>query len=288
MLPRKTPPRLAAALLAAASLIGCDRLGDGDHASEARVADLEARLVSAQATIAALQAQQAATQAQVAGLSASKVLALAPFLDVTEEDGKPLVMLTGANLQIRSGAGNTGTANGLGNLIVGYNERHGGTRHCSRGTDGDLQPILDEAACLAAGGTWGSEQRTGSHYLVVGPYNDYTATGGVVFGLGNVSSAEGANVLGGGGNQATAWYAVVTAGLGNSARASHASVGGGAFNLATGDTAVVSGGRANIASGGGTAICGGSTNTATSDFGAVLGGNMQTASGTFQTVPAIP
>ena len=61
--------------------------------------------------------------------------------------------ITGANLHILNGTGQTETTNGLGNLIVGYNE-------------------LRET---------GKNPRTGSHNLIVGNRNDYLSFGGVVF-----------------------------------------------------------------------------------------------------------
>jgi len=85
----------------------------------------------------------------------------------------PTVRLSGANLQIVNGLGATngypenpmnndpevtGT-NGVGNLIVGYME--------SRSADGV------------------SDNRVGSHNLVVGAYNDYVSYGSIVGGLGN-------------------------------------------------------------------------------------------------------
>src|SRR5215471_10643777 len=70
-------------------------------------------------------------------------------------DGGPNeVVITGANLRIVNGLGSTGTMNGLGNLIVGYNE---------------LQPLLPNV-------------RTGSHNVVVGSRNNFSSFGGLVVG----------------------------------------------------------------------------------------------------------
>ena len=66
------------------------------------------------------------------------------------------IYITGANLHVRSGSGITdGPVNGLGNLIIGYNEGRGP----------------------------GSDNRTGSHNLVVGSKNNYASYGGIVAGL---------------------------------------------------------------------------------------------------------
>jgi hypothetical protein len=60
------------------------------------------------------------------------------------------VVVTGANLRIVNGLGTTETTNGLGNLIVGYNELRSGGRNT----------------------------RTGSHNVVVGEGNNFSSFGG--------------------------------------------------------------------------------------------------------------
>ena len=55
------------------------------------------------------------------------------------------VVITGANLRIVNGLGSTDTTNGLGNLIVGYNESREGSMEC----------LLVPTACR--------DTRTGSH-----------------------------------------------------------------------------------------------------------------------------
>jgi hypothetical protein len=82
------------------------------------------------------------------------------------------VFITGANLNIRNGAGATDTTNGLGNLIVGYNE-------------------------VVPGFT-----RTGSHNIVGGVQNDWTSFGGLVVGRGNRITGRFATVTGGQASQA--------------------------------------------------------------------------------------
>jgi hypothetical protein len=78
----------------------------------------------------ALQSQVATLQKQVAALQANKALALAPFVsvDLNPQLGVPGPNITfkGANIHIVNGLGVTGSSsyssNGLGNLIVGYDE----------------------------------------------------------------------------------------------------------------------------------------------------------------------
>jgi hypothetical protein len=160
------------------------------------------------------------------------------------------VIFEGCNVHVRSGAGATEAAvNGLGNLIVGYNE------------------------------TFGAEVRTGSHNLVVGRFHTYSSYGGLVAGEDNAVSGAGASVSGGVGNTASGPFSNVSGGLTNTAGAFFASVSGGAHNLASGDNASVSGGENNTASGEFASISGGRLNKASGLFASVSGGDANTASG---------
>jgi hypothetical protein len=90
----------------------------------------------------------------------------------------PHVIFSGVNLHIRSGSGSTGdngTPLGLGNLIVGYNEG----------------PHPDPTS-----------GRNGSHNIVSGTLNAFTATGGIVFGNQNWIQSGYSTILGGEGNLA--------------------------------------------------------------------------------------
>ena len=60
----------------------------------------------------------AAMQNQIAALQEK----FAYMTSATNDQGYPEVVITGANLRIVNGLGATETTNGLGNLIVGYNE----------------------------------------------------------------------------------------------------------------------------------------------------------------------
>ena len=100
-----------------------------------------------------------------------------------------------------NGTGNTETMNGVGNLIVGYNE--------SRGF---YAP---------------SDNRTGSHNIVVGKWNNYASRGGLVAGLFNEVSGRYASVTGGTVNTASGEAATVGGGSGKTARDEHAWVGAG-------------------------------------------------------------
>src|SRR5262249_20594250 len=127
-------------------------------------------------------AQQGGLPARVAALE-DKLVA------VTFNAANQELMLTGANLRIVNGLGSTETTNGLGNLIVGYNEPRGGS----------------------------DDGRTGSHNVVVGKEHNFTSFGGLVVGETNEISGPFASVSGGRRNTASVLAASVSGGIGNTA-----------------------------------------------------------------------
>jgi hypothetical protein len=156
--------------------------------------------------------------------------------------------------------------NGLGNLIVGYNERRVGEQNI----------------------------RTGSHNVVVGMLQDFSRFGGLVVGRQNTISGDFAVVSGGAGNTASGpstvvsggslnlasgIWAVVSGGNGNTASGAHASVSGGQDNEALGNSSSINGGFRNIASGVGTAVGGGESNEASGELSSVSGGESNLAGG---------
>jgi hypothetical protein len=102
----------------------------------------------------------------------SRLSALEAILAGVSRTGNE-VYFTGVNVHVRNGDGSavTSSTNGLGNLIIGYNETSGQTR-------------------------------TGSHNLVVGPEHAYESFGGIVTGQFNRIAGPAAVVLGGAMNQA--------------------------------------------------------------------------------------
>jgi hypothetical protein len=168
------------------------------------------------------------------------------------------VVITGANLRIVNGLGATDTTNGLGNLIVGYNELR----------DGD------------------TNTRTGSHNVVVGKFNNFSSFGGVVVGFLNEISGTFASVSGGSGNIASGTFASVSGGANNTASGPGAasSVSGGLQNTASGNQSSVSGGHLNTARSSSATVSGGNFNTASDRFASVTGGDRNTASGGFSSV----
>ncbi len=179
-------------------------------------------------------------------------------LPISIEDGGLTVRITGANLQVVSGAGATAAAvNGLGNVIVGYNE--------------------------AASGS-GERDRGGSHNVVVGQGHGFSSHSGLVVGESNVIDAPYASVTAGQFNQATGWGAAVSGGSSNTASGIAASVGGGSGNQATGATATVSGGSYGSAAGEGSVVSGGLANHAQGDYSSASGGIFNLADGMSSSV----
>ena len=163
------------------------------------------------------------------------------------------VVITGANLRIVNGLGSTGTRNGLGNLIVGYNE------------------LRDDMAS--------PDVRTGSHNIVVGSENNFSRFGGLVVGSVNDLLGEFASVSGGTFNTASGVGSSVSGGAANTASGIGSSVSGGIRNTASGPRASVSGGNLNTASGINSSVSGGDQNMASGNFASVSGGLQRTAPG---------
>ncbi len=155
------------------------------------------------------------------------------------------VTITGANLRVVNGLGSTTTTNGLGNVIVGYNELRD---YCL--------PGRPQEECV--------DERTGSHNLIVGSRHNYSSYGGAAIGFNNWISGI---------------FSSVTGGVSNAARGQWTSVSGGVNNVSEGVYAAVSGGVGNIASGGISSISGGSTNLASGDYSSISGGSSSEARG---------
>jgi hypothetical protein len=217
---------------------------------------------------------------------------------------------TGVNVQIVNGAGRTGSINGTGNLIVGYNETDpsNSLQICSNGA------YADQTTCMTNGGVWGANQHAGSHNVVIGSQHSYTQYGGLVAGFNNAitngyvsvsagtfnvarglesavggganNAASGAasSITGGAANLASNAFSSVTGGIGNTASGPYSTVSGGEASTASGADSSVSGGDHNFASGTASGVSGGSDNGASGDYSTVSGGQSNTASGEFSSV----
>jgi hypothetical protein len=116
------------------------------------------------------------------GALTGQVNALKDLLQHFSRSGNEIV-IKGANLNIVNGLSQTATTNGLGNIILGYNEAGPGT------------------------------ERSGSHNVVLGTQNGYSSYAGIVAGAGNRVSAAFASVLAGMNNSAEADHATVAGGV---------------------------------------------------------------------------
>lgn len=215
-----------------------------------------------------LEQRVAELEAALASLQANTVLSLDGVLQRVYYHGYPTARFSGVNVQIVNGSGATGAKNnGLGNLVVGYNEKDsGGAYFCSEGA------IEDGAKCKGSGYTWDKNQRTGSHNLVVGIFNSYTSFGGVAIGANNIINRRYASVTGGRGNRASGEFSTVGGGRLNVAQGHDSSVTGGYANGAYGGYSSVSGGGESIADGPYTSVSGGNQNTAAGEYSVVAGG----------------
>ena len=177
----------------------------------------------------------------------------------------PTIRFTGVNVQVVNGLGasngnpNNPTSisngntvvNGVGNLIVGYNELGNPT----------------------------SDNRTGSHNVVMGQANSYTRFGSLVAGRENTISGPFTTVSAGRRNQAKAAFSSVSGGKSNATKGKYATVSGGWFNTASGQLSSVSGGQSNKASGLRASVSGGQFNIASGTVALVSGGYGNMASG---------
>ena len=228
--------------------------------------------------------------AQEGGLSGEEVALLKdilPHLSVeqlpTRCDGGNVaatakaIRFTGVNVQIVDGLGPASTTNigdlldfyedvplgiapdrvnGLGNLIVGYQELRG----------------------------VGNECRTGSHNIVVGRAHSYTSFGGLAVGMAHTISGPYACVSGGFSNCASGRWSSVSGGSGNEANGKSSWVTGGTSNCASGEYSSVSGGFSNLASGRWSSVSGGERNQASGEYSSVSGGTSNSASGEYSSV----
>jgi len=165
---------------------------------------LEAQIVAAQANITTLQNKTQFMTASTAGQSTT---------------------FTACNVYVQNGLGATngnpaspigpgsGSTNGLGNLIIGYNASVGFAR-------------------------------TGSHNLVLGDANGYTSFGGIVAGTGNQIDGQYATITGGTGGVASGALSTICGGFSNSATGLESSCFGGNSNLASGQLSTTGGGSA--------------------------------------------
>jgi hypothetical protein len=156
--------------------------------------------------------------------------------------GKPTVVVSEANVQIVNGAGSTTSANGAGNLILGYDE---------------TENIESEMVPVAPG------EQTGSHNVIMGNSDHYHSYGSFVGGENNLDNApnsivvgelngvDAPSIVGGYENESQGLFSVLF----------------GDFNKTYGRASSVLGGTGNAAKGVESSILGGFGNTQSATYG---------------------
>ena len=196
-----------------------------------------------------------------------------------DNQGNPAVVFSGVNVQINNGQGATESINGLGNLIVGYDEPTQITDAvCS---DGQFE---SEADCLANNETFSAIHKSGSHNVIVGQEHNYSRSGALIAGFQNTVNADNSSVTGGLGNRASGNRSSVSGGFFNAASGPESSISGGAQGNASGDRSSVSGGSFNTASGSSSSVSGGLSNQASGSTSTVSGGRLNAAIGSESSI----
>ena len=220
-------------------------------------------------------------EAQLAELQGNSALALHEHVEVIPDpyiQNEYTVRFSGVNVQIVNGMGVTHQSNGLGNLIVGYNEPRSGVSICSKGGhDNDND-------CVADSGIWATNHKSGSHNIVGGDGNAYSSHGGLIVGSSNAITHAFASVSGGSGNTASGPWSSISGGGSNVASGDVSSISGGDTNVASGPVSSVTGGSGNVASGPVSSVTGGSENAASGPVSSVSGGASNVASGVQSSV----
>ncbi len=180
-----------------------------------------------------------------------------------DRNGYPASYFTACNVYIQDGLGSTSgiasdplldnvtivgnvekpVTNGLGNLIIGYNEP----------PNPQYSPV--------------TSQYTGSHNLIIGGGNQYSSFGAIIGGSYNYSDAAYGTILNGQANKTTGVLSIISSGQGNVASGFDSAVNGGDGNTASGIFSAVSGGVNNTASGGVSTVSGGDADTVSALFG---------------------
>ncbi|HBS19597.1 MAG TPA: hypothetical protein DEA66_02025 [Flavobacteriales bacterium] len=212
------------------------QISDDDMSLPSILELLAGLLVVQQEQIASLEEQLQGQEQAIASLA--PLLSLVPVAE-RSSFGQDTWNLSGLNVRLDNGAGTTyGASNGLGNLILGYNESEGGHRD-------------------AEGNFMDGEVRVGSHNLVVGAGHTYGSNGSLLGGYNNSLFGQGSAILSGQASLATGTWSAILGGLDNRATATNTCISGGHSNTASGDRASVSGGLLNISAGIATSILGG-------------------------------
>lgn len=210
-----------------ALLLAGERLGQAQSRESNKQFQEQMKLLAAR--VAALEATTAAYKTQLQTFTT--------LLSCMKQENHELIV-EGCNVHIRNGSGTTdGPPNGLGNLIIGYNEERSG-----------------------------QTTRTGSHNIVIGMEHSYGSVAGLVAGYNNTLAGPHSTISGGLGNVVRSEAASICGGMNNTVTGEAASISGGFKNTASGTRASVSGGFGNEVGGSAASISGGLNRTTTREF----------------------
>jgi hypothetical protein len=213
-------------------------------------------VASLQSEIASLKTTVAALQKQVTLIAQNPALQLGPFVSINTNPVNsikgPLLVIKGVNVMIDNGMGATNLMNGLGNLILGY----------------------QEATILGTTQTsWvmGPNDRMGSHNLLLGRCNKWTnnAYAGIVSGITNIIDGDGSSVLSGEENVASGGDSIVVGGLDNRVLSGTSAI---FFGVGNRDNAMLS------------VIASGDQNTTNGMYSTILSGDSQTTTTANQVI----
>jgi len=248
--------------------IGC---GDEDQSSAEALAFMNGQISDLEQQVAELRSQiEAGGTGDCACDIPESVTALDAYMTIDED--RHAITFTGANIYVQNGLGATNgdpadpkhddaaVANGLGNLIIGYDE--------------DAGPY-----------DYPASEKTGSHNLIVGRFHTYTSVGGLVAGSRNYLVGPFAGILGGRVNTAAGGQSTVSGGSQNTAAGDDSTVAGGEFNAAAVDESIVVGGTNNIANAEASVILGGADNITSAAHSVVLGGQANETTTEFELAP---
>ncbi len=251
------------------------------------IANLQNLISTLQTTISTMQSQITDLQNRVQTLENDSVTNLGSYMSIDTSSGYATVVFNGVNLQVKNGATES-IANGLGNIIIGYNADLTSTLVPEVCSDSQYNNSTD---CLANSKTWSRNHKSGSHNLIISSSNSYSSTGGIIAGTNNIVTGQGSTITGGTLNVVTGDYTSIMGGTGNLASGDASAMVGGKDNIGAADYSTLAGGRDNDAVGcnlvsecGYVTITGGQLNTTGGPYATVSGGYNNNASGTYSVV----
>lgn len=254
---------------------------------------------------AAALASEAAIVADASGVAEEQAESLSSLFEGVNRttDG---IAFQALDVHVRSGLGSTyhsgslgvlGEPNGLGNVIIGYDEDDGRPEGATSGSHnlvvGPGHTYQGFGALIAGRGGIATEDSAGTlviglrglagaHYAasIAGEFSSAEGSGGVVIGgRGSAASGENSIVVGGSASMASGERATAVGGVASAATGPSAVAIGGQDSDAAGESSVVVAGLANATDGGPTVAIGGASNFADGDVAVAAGGSENRARG---------